>query len=216
MTRNNKIKLASISSIASICLLAALTAGCENADPDPNVSWNGVSPQPAAPAQPQAPASDGSGTPTVDNSGGSAGDSTGGVPGVGTHADQASFSSFRWSYGGFNGGGASHSGVNISGLNFSKRGLSFRYDKNLSAWGFSNGQIGALACLFVQKSDGSWVGGKFDWISSSRTSRSFENVFHGYEGWSLAGVPNPCKAAFVIVHSDGRKRSNVLVGNWTR
>ena len=212
MTRKNTIKLASVSSIATICLIAALTAGCENADPNPDVSWNGVSNQNAAPQQNAAPEpSSTSDEPSAPSNG-----STGGVPGVDAYADAVPHSSLDYRYGGFSGRGASHSGVNISGLSFSKGGLSFRYDNNLSAWGFSSGQIGALACLFVQKTDGSWVGGKFDWISSSRTTRGFENIFHGYEGWSLAGVPNPCKAAFVIVHSDGRRRSNVIVGNWSR
>ena len=66
----------------------------------------------------------------------------------------------------------------------------------------------------MQKSDGSWVGGKFDWISSSRRSRDFANVYGGYDGWSLAGVPSPCAAAFVIISPDGKRRSNVISGTW--
>ena len=132
------------------------------------------------------------------------------------YADQAPFGSFRWSYGGFNGSGATHSGVNLSGLKISKGGFSFQYDNNLSAWGLSNGDASALACFFVQKSDGSWVGGKFDWISSSRTYRDLNHLHSGYGGWTLAGVPNPCQAAFVIVSKDGSKRSNVLAGTWSR
>ena len=115
-----------------------------------------------------------------------------------------------------NASGARQSGVVITGLSCSRSGLSFRYRKNLSAWGRANSQAGDLACLFVQRSDGKWVGGKFDWISSSRTTRGFENVLHGYNGWSLAGVPNPCNVAFVIVNNDHRRRSNVLTGRWAR
>ena len=73
-----------------------------------------------------------------------------------------------------------------------------------------------LACLFVKDNSGRWVGGKFDWISSSRRSRNFENIFNGYSQWSLANVPNPCQAAFVIASADGKRRSNVLVGTWSR
>ncbi len=212
MTRKNTIKLASVSSIATICLIAALTAGCENADPNPDVSWNGVSNQNAAPQQNAAPEpSSTSDEPSAPSNG-----STGGVPGVDAYADQAPFGSFRWSYGGFNGSGATHSGVNLSGLKISKGGFSFQYDNNLSAWGLSNGDASALACFFVQKSDGSWVGGKFDWISSSRTYRDLNHLHSGYGGWTLAGVPNPCRAAFVIVSKDGSKRSNVLAGTWSR
>ena len=115
-----------------------------------------------------------------------------------------------------NGSHASQSGVVIAGLSCSRGGLSFRYVKNLSAWGRSHGNAGDYACFFVQKADGSWVGGKFDWISSSRTTRGFENIFSGYNGWSLAGVPNPCNAAFVILNHDCKRRSNVISGRWSR
>ena len=130
-------------------------------------------------------------------------------------ADQVPFGSLKWTFGGRpNGSGARNGGVVISGARFSSRGVSFTYNHDLSAWGYSSGALGGVACLFVQKSGGQWVGGKFDWISSSRRSRDFANVYGGYEGWSLAGVPNPCSAAFVIVSPDGKRRSNVIVGTW--
>ena len=97
---------------------------------------------------------------------------------------------------------------------FSAGGVSFSYVKDLSAWGYAPGALGGIACLFVQKSNGQWVGGTFDWISSSRRSRDFNNLYIGYEGWSLEGVPNPCQAAFVIVSPDGKRRSNVIAGTW--
>ena len=130
-------------------------------------------------------------------------------------ADQIPFGALRWTYGGRpNGSGARNGGVVISGARFSADGVSFSYNKDLSAWGYSSGALGGVACLFVQKADGSWVGGKFDWISSSRRSRDFANVYGGYDGWSLAGVPSPCAAAFVIISPDGKRRSNVISGTW--
>ncbi len=135
----------------------------------------------------------------------------------GDAADAASFGSFRWSYGGINGGGARKTSASIGGLRFSRTGLSYSWTgSNLSAWGMSNSDTSAYACLFVKKSDGSWVGGKFDWVSSSRTTRDLKNVLQGYHGWSLSGVPNPCDAAFVIVSGDLKKRTNVIVGKWAR
>lgn len=94
--------------------------------------------------------------------------------------------------------------------------MTFRYVRDLSAWGYSNSQTDGIACLFVQNNSGAWVGGKFDWISSSRKSRDFNNIYSGYAGWSLADVPNPCQAAFVIISRDAKKRSNVIVGTWSR
>lgn len=131
-------------------------------------------------------------------------------------ADQVAYGTLRWSFGGISGGGYASEGVALSGLRISGKSLSFSYDTDLSAWGYGKDALGGYACLFVQKSDGGWVGGKFDWISSSRSSRGLENVLGGYEGWSLAGVPNPCAAAFVILDANKKRRSNVITGTWSR
>ena len=212
---------------ASVLLLAATLPipflGCEGSDSGGGGggTWNEpvrvttttqpvVAPttRPASPTttrQPSAPA-----TTTPSNSGGGGG----GSDAVG--ADQVPFGSLSWRYGGRpNGAGARNGGVVISGARFSSNGVSFTYNRDLSAWGYSAGALGGVACLFVQKENGQWVGGKFDWISSSRRSRDFLNVYGGYGGWSLAGVPNPCNAAFVIVSPDGKRRSNVIVGSWS-
>ena len=187
-------------SIAAISAFAAFTAGCENAQYQDNVSWNGTAqaaePEPASKPEPNTT------TPTS-------------APAAGV-GDAVPYGSLKWTFGGVNGSGAVQSGVQISGLSLSSNGFSFKYDRNLSAWGFSHNDIGALACFFVQKSTGEWVGGKFDWISSSRTSRDLKHCKEGYGGWSLAGVPNPTKAAVVIMTADGKRRSNVLSGVWRR
>ena len=132
-------------------------------------------------------------------------------------ADEADYSAFTWAYGGFNGSRAALSEPRIASLRMNgMSGLSYRWaGPNLSAWGLGHTDAAALACLFLQRADGSWVGGKFDWISSSRTTRDFKNL-GGYNGWTLAGIPNPCRAAFVIVSADGRRRSNVITADWRR
>ncbi len=132
-------------------------------------------------------------------------------------ADEADYSAFTWAYGGFNGSRAALSEPRIESLRMNgMSGLSYRWaGPNLSAWGIAHTDAAALACLFLQRADGSWVGGKFDWISTSRTTRDFKNL-GGYNGWTLAGIPNPCRAAFVIVSADGRRRSNVITADWRR
>lgn len=192
-------------------LAAAVLIGCENADSEKGVYWNGTPQKPAA--QQSATTQQQSSTQQTSNQSSGTAAAPAGQAAAG---DAVPFSSLRWSYGGVNGAGAQPSAVSISGLSCSRSGLAFRYNTNLSAWGLSYGDANALACLFVQKSDGSWVGGKFDWISSSRTTRGFENIFGGYNGWSLAGVPNPCSVAFVIIDGNHRRRSNVISGTWTR
>lgn len=201
INKNKKslLKGTAVLSIAAISAFAAFTAGCESSEFQENVSWNGTAPA-AAPATPQEPAAPQSPAPAA-------------PAGVG---DAVSFGALKWTFGGVNGSGAVQSGVQISGLKLSPNGFSFKYDRDLSAWGFSHNDAGALACFFVQKSTGEWVGGKFDWISSSRTSRDLKHCTGGYGGWSLAGVPNPANAAVVIMTADGKRRSNVLSGVWNR
>lgn len=217
-------------------LLLALCAaiGCENADAEKGVSWNGASrPAPAPAATTTAtttattatkPATTSSSTTsattatttTAGNTIATRSLPTGGLPAAAGVGDAVPYSSLRWSFGGVSGSGAKQSGVVISGLSCSRNGLSFRYSKDLSAWGRSKSAASDIACLFVQRSDGAWVGGKFDWISSSRTTRDFKNIYEKYHGWSLAGVPNPCNVAFVIVSGDCKRRSNVISGRWAR
>lgn len=130
--------------------------------------------------------------------------------------EAAVYEDFKWQYGGFKGGGATLDTPRIKGLQVNGQKLAYSWaGADLSDWGLGHDQAGALACLFVQLPGGEWVGGKFEWISTSRTSRTLEHC-EGYNGWTLAGVPNPCKAAFVIVAEDGKRRSNVLVADWRR
>ena len=189
------MRIPSVSLVLSL-VAAAVLIGCEHAEYDKAVSWNGSS-------KSSSSSSSSSSTSTSSSSGSTAGDAV-------------SFSALNWSFGGLDGSGASQSGVVLSNLKCSKSGMSFHYDKDLSAWGRSKTQTSDFACFFVQRSDGKWVGGKFDWISTSRTTRGFENIYGRYKGWSLSGVPNPCNAAFLILNHDGKRRSNVIRGTWSR
>ena len=73
------------------------------------------------------------------------------------------------------------------------------------------GDANCIAALFVRDADGEWRGGKFEWISTSRTSRSLGNIEGGYNGWPTDAIEKAQGYAFVIVSKDGRKRSNVIV-----
>lgn len=224
--------------LPALAVAILLFVGCEGSDSDSgsNISWNSpattttkpaaATPTSATPATgatsksasqtAQAPSSGTTSGNTTSSSGDETPPSTP-PPSSSTVGDAAPYNSFHWDYGGTTKPrGARQTGVVISGLSFSKTGLSFTYQTDLSAWGHAYADPAALACLFVKDNSGRWVGGKFDWISSSRRSRNFENIFNGYSQWSLANVPNPCQAAFVIASADGKRRSNVLVGTWSR
>lgn len=139
------------------------------------------------------------------------------------YLDEAPFPDFDWGYGGFRGGKSvwggdpeNGTGPVIGDLKMGKDGLSFEYENGLAGWGLANDEAGALACLFVKDNDGNWVGGKFDWISTSRRTRDFKNIYDGYNGWDLSNVPKTTTAAFVIVSKDGKWRSNVITALWER
>ena len=215
---------------ATAIFTLAFLIGCEKADEDVQTPWknsdsNSSSTSNSSTTKPATSNSSTSGSSSSNSSSSNSSTTTTSnnntstsTPSAETGApDAASFGSFRWSYGGINGGGAKKTSAAIGGLRFSRTGLSYSWTgPNLSSWGLGNSDTSAYACLFVKKSDGSWVGGKFDWISSSRTTRDLKNVLQGYHGWSLSGVPNPCDAAFVIVSGDLKKRTNVIVGKWAR
>ena len=127
--------------------------------------------------------------------------------------DAVDFSLLDWCYGGFNGGSAQLDGkARIMGLRVSASGMSYSWIsggcENLGA--ASNEDAACLACLFCLIG-GKWRGGKFDWISTSRTTRDFKNIAEAYNGWDREAVGKADKFAFVICSRDGKRRTNVIV-----
>ena len=202
----NPMSLSSVCAYGAIASIAILLLGCEASSDNQSGSWlysdSGTTK---------------SGASTTTSTKQATSGSTAADPAVPVVApDEVPYGSLSWRYGGVSGGGYQQSGVEISHLKTGRNDLSFKYNKDLSAWGYGHGDASAYACMFVQTTSGSWVGGKFDWISSSRSSRDLKNVTSGYEGWSLANVPNPCNVAFVILDSKSKRRSNVIAGTWSR
>jgi hypothetical protein len=125
--------------------------------------------------------------------------------------DQVDFALLKWQYGGVNAGGAKLDSPRISGLSCDGRAVSYRWDVGMSGWGLSNGEAGAVCAAFFLR-DGQWIGGKFDWVSVSRTNRELKHCEY-YSNWGSSGIKLPWrgKVAFVVVSADGKRRSNVLV-----
>lgn len=139
-------------------------------------------------------------------------------PGV---PDEAVYADFIWKYGGEKMPNARNDGSVVIALKkLSANAIDFSWEKDLSAWGIARDHADALVCAFVQDGSGQWIGGKFDWISSSRTNRDFGHLgtatTEGYKGWNLEGIPNPTRLAFVVVERNGRRRSNVVAADWRR
>lgn len=133
------------------------------------------------------------------------------------YVDEIPYELLQWKFGGFHPPtNAVRSSVTVADLRASRGGMEMKWIRDLGAWGIPYEVPDALACLFVKNEEGEWVGGKFEWISSSRKTRGFENIRSGYGGWNLRGVPNPCEVAFLVFRKDGRRRSNIVVGLWER
>ena len=123
--------------------------------------------------------------------------------------DAVPFSELAWTWGGFDGSKAVLDAPRISGLAVAGTAhLTFKWDVDMASWGYAHDDPKGVACLFIKR-DGKWVGGKFEWVSSSRTFRGLENIRAGYAGWDAKAVGAADSFAFVVVSKDGRKRSNV-------
>lgn len=126
--------------------------------------------------------------------------------------DSTMFAELDFCWGGFNGKGATQaSNAQIADLKVGS-GLSYRWvSGGCEALGAPNRTDAGytLACLFC-KIDGKWKGGKFDWISTSRTTRDFKNISSGYNGWDKNAISKATAYRFVIVSRDGKRRTNVI------
>lgn len=98
----------------------------------------------------------------------------------------------------------------IQSLTVTKNGMKYGWKSgsSLKGWGLSDTQASALAVFAVKGSDGIYRGGKFDWISKSRITRSFENIRSGYHGWPKDAIETAKGYAFCIVSENGKKRTN--------
>ena len=128
-----------------------------------------------------------------------------------TGGDAMDYALLRWQYGGVNASGAKLDSPRLSGLSCNGRSVSYHWDVGMSGWGLSNGDAGAICAVFFERG-GQWIGGKFDWVSTSRSSRELKHV-ETYSNWPSSGIKLPWRGrvAFVVVSADGRRRSNVLI-----
>lgn len=119
----------------------------------------------------------------------------------------------EWRYGGFDGSRAAEDPeCRIADLRMDRDGLSFKWDTGIPAsWARHDSDKGRLVVAAAFYWDGTkWVGGKFDWLDESRSSRSFENVREGYNGWDAAAFFAAKRRAFCVCAANGRARSNLL------
>ena len=119
----------------------------------------------------------------------------------------------KFAYGGFHGEHAVEDPeVQIGNFKMDSKKMTYHWTKNdMAKWGYPHTDAKALACaFFYDDAAKEWVGGKFDWISSSRLSRGWENIYSGYNGWNSEKFFVAKKHGFCIVSGNGRKRTNLI------
>ena len=112
-----------------------------------------------------------------------------------------------WCYGGFDGSKAEISeDAVLASASLKGDTLTFAWDKgdcrNLGATSKTDADH-TVACLFLE--DG--AGGKFEWISTSRKTRSVKNIKDGYNKWPKTALDAGGKLWFCIAGSDGKRRT---------
>ena len=127
----------------------------------------------------------------------------------------------QWIYGGYNGANSSKAGDLIANLRIDSGKLYYAWTvpESVAATQLgskSSHEIDLVCCLFVKNKAGKIVGGKFEWISISRKSREFTNIYKGYAGWNLSDVPSSTEAWFCIVNPKTNKRTNFIQTTWNR
>lgn len=118
----------------------------------------------------------------------------------------------EWTYGGLNASSAKEDpNVQIANFAMNFKSMTFTWTKGMSAWGYEHSDPKGIACVFLWD-DGKkcWVGGKFEYISTSRTSREWTNIKNKYGGWDYSKFMAAKKHAFCVVSGDFKKRTNLI------
>lgn len=133
--------------------------------------------------------------------------------------DEVAFSLLQWKWGGFDGSKSSNDGkVVVANLTSNPDNLYYKFVKGLSGWGVTTATdySKTICAAFFKTSDGQWIGGKFDWVSTSRQSRDLKNPYKGYDGWNMGAFPKQTEVVFVVVHTDKKRRSNTTRTSYTK
>ena len=117
-----------------------------------------------------------------------------------------------WCYGGFDGSRAEEDKkVKISNFKMNSNSMAINWDSGMEYWGYGRTDPKGVACAFFydDKSD-TWFGGKFEFISTSRSTREWKNIKDKYKGWDYSKFISAKKHAFCVVSGDAKKRTNFV------
>ena len=115
-----------------------------------------------------------------------------------------------WRYGGFDGSKAQvDERCSLSGLRVRESGMSVKWEAGIPG-DWKRDKDGLVVCAAFHWDGRKWIGGKFDWIDESRTTRDWKNMRSGYNGWRAEPFFAAKRHAFCVVSADGKLRSNLV------
>jgi hypothetical protein len=106
------------------------------------------------------------------------------------------------------------------GLNVSNARLDTRYTLSVtpngrdwspappSDWRMQPGLFNAVCVAFYQLPDGTWAGGKYEWLPTPPRPRGWGNILNGYNGW--VAPPRGTRLKLAVVESNGQRRSTIV------
>jgi hypothetical protein len=140
-------------------------------------------------------------------------DDGGGTPAAEADArDDVALSALRWAHGGYTPpSGAALDRVIASARYTPRKEVSLATPADL--WGATHEKASAIFCMFYEQPDGTWVGGKLDWISPDRKVRDLAHIYGAkpYNGWEKIIGRDGGRVAIVIYSQDGKHRTNVRI-----
>ena len=138
--------------------------------------------------------------------------------GLQTGLDAVEYDKLQWLYGGFDGKNAKWDRVTLADFRCDGRSVYYRWAQGLDVWGIPHTEAGGAIFAVFYLRDGKWVGGKMDWVSTSRASRELKHTDvnskdGAYGTWKQAGFTLPVRGEIVavVVSANGARRSNVVV-----
>lgn len=129
----------------------------------------------------------------------------------GDETEKFDYSSLDWCYGGENGSKAvedtSGLGYRIDSVSANTKGITFSGTGTM--WGNDHSHAYARNCIFFEE-NGVFHGGFWEWGSSDRKYRGFDNIYSGYKGWNAQRFLKSKKWLFFIMTKGGASRSNLV------
>ena len=119
---------------------------------------------------------------------------------------------FEWRYGNFNGSKAKEDpNVVIANFTMNDKSMKIKWVKGMDAWGYERSDPKGVACIFYyDEVEKKYIGGKFEYISTSRSTRDWKNISGKYGGWNYTKFINAKKYAFLVTSEKGTKRTNIV------